>query len=463
MKVKLTVQKVRDHRCPAGKAQDFLWDTEVRGLAVRALADRVVGKETVPGAKSYIFQGRIKGEGKEVRVTLGRADELPLTGDDTHEDEARHGARARARTLRRLLELGRNPLAEKQEALAAKTAAAERQKAEMVSLRTVAAHYVANKKTKHGPLKPKTVSDINRHIDTSFAAWADKSVKHITRNACEARYKELSEGGLHGKRAAPAQATQAFVTLRALLNWAQEKYRVGGKPIIEENPVRVLKGTMHPAKVRTGKVPIDRVGAAWVALRERREDEGYTASHHTGADAVMFLLLTGARIGEGTGLTWDRVDVGEASGTWHLPTPKNGNPVWLPLSAPARALLAARPRTERNPHVFQARTGKGHMVDVRGPMDVLSEAAGIRLTPHDLRRTFISIGIKLGIEMWKLELLTNHVPASSSVTLMHYTERSDLRYLAPEVECIGAFIVEQGAVAAAGNVVQLRAWKNMQA
>lgn len=454
-KVKLTAKAIVQFHCPEGKAQAFLWDSEVRGLGVRALPDRLVNGVNVPGAKSFFFQGRVKGAGKEIRQTLGRTDELPLTGDDSDPDESKHGARRRALGLRRMLELGRNPIDEREQAHAAREQAAERDKAEAVTLNDVKRHYVANKKTKNGPLKAKTKADIERHVAKSFAAWADKPVKDITRDDCERRYRELSTGGLTGKRAAPAQATQAFVILRALLNWAQEKFRANGKPIIDENPVRVLKGTLHPAKVRTGRVPIDRVGAAWAALRERRTDEGRLPSDHTGADLVMFLLCTGARIGEATALTWDRVELGEDAGTWHLPTPKNGNPVWLPLSAPARAMLAARPRAKNNPYVFPARICKGHMVDVRGPMEVLSDAAGVRLTPHDLRRTFIAIGIKLGIEMFKLELLTNHVP--TAVTLVHYTERSDLRYLAAEVEQIGAFIVNQASTAARGNVVQLRA------
>lgn len=455
-KVKLTIQRVRDHACPAGKAQAFVWDTEVRGLGVRALPSRVVDGQLVPGAKSYFFQGRIKGSGKEVRVTLGRTDELPLVGDDTHTDEARHGARARARTLRRMLELGRNPLEERDEAQAAKALAEQRNTVEGITLRQVVTHYVANKKTKNGPLKPKTIADIERHVTKSFAAWENKPVKDITRDLCEQRYRELATGGLHGKRPAPAQATQAFVVLRALLSWAMEKHRVDGRPILDENPVRVLKGTLHPAKVRKGKVPIDRIGPAWAALRSQRLDEGRQRSEHTGADLVMFLLGTGARISEATGLTWDRVQLTEEAGTWHLPTPKNGNPVWLPLSAPIRAMLVARPRIKGNPYVFPARSGGGHIVDPRGAMTVISDAAGVRLTPHDLRRTFISIGIHLKIEMYKLELLTNHVP-TQSVTLMHYTERSDLRYLAAEVEQIGSFIVSQSASASQSNVVQLRA------
>lgn len=88
-------------------------------------------------------------------------------------------------------------------------------------------------------------------------------------------------------------------------------------------------------------------------------------------------------------------------------------------------------------------------------MTAISEVAGLHLTPHDLRRTFIQIGIKLGIELWKLKLLTNHI-SKGDVTLDHYTETSDLRYLAPEIEQIGAWIEEQGRIAAAENVIHFK-------
>ena len=52
-------------------------------------------------------------------------------------------------------------------------------------------------------------------------------------------------------------------------------------------------------------------------------------------------------------------------------------------------------------------------------------------------------GISLKIEMWKLKLLVNLV-SKGDVTIDHYTETNDLRYLAEEAEQIVGWIAGQG-------------------
>ena len=56
------------------------------------------------------------------------------------------------------------------------------------------------------------------------------------------RHAELITGGLDGRKAAPASANAAMVTLRILFNFAADEYRrADGTPLISHNPVGALK------------------------------------------------------------------------------------------------------------------------------------------------------------------------------------------------------------------------------
>lgn len=467
-KLALTEALVAKFKCPPGAKIGFMWDTVQPGLGVRVLPDHTRSNgEKVPGAKTWVVQGRVKGTGLERRITLGPVAEIWLEPRDTQEAKAEEkaddsaikklSARTQAKRMRRQMAEGLDPLAVKAEATAARSAATEREQAQAVTLRQVADHYIANKKTRNGPLKPNTVRDINEVVDKAFATWTHRPIASITRKMCEDRHAELVRGGLSGDRPAPHSARGAFVVLRALINWAMEKYRVGDEPLIRENPVRVLKGQMAPPNVKTTKVPMNRIGHVWEALRAVRADLSRTDATHTAADALSFMLLTGGRSDEVLGLTWDRVHLEDDAGWWHLPKPKNSNPVTLPLSAPTRALLAARPRRKGNEFVFQGRSGKGHASAPRGSsMSAAIAAAGCHLDRHALRRTFTTLALTvLDIPLWKVRRLTNHVSTGGDVTLDSYTEKNDLRYLAPAAELIGAWIVEQAGIAAGRNVVPL--------
>ena len=84
----------------------------------------------------------------------------------------------------------------------------------------------------------------------------------------------------------------------------------------------------------------------------------------------------------------------------------------------------------------------GHIKDPRDTMKKVSEVAGTKITPHDLRRTYTTIGIaNCGIDLTRVELLTNHVP--KSVTARHYIETSHLQYLKPETQRISDWIEQQ--------------------
>lgn len=414
-------------RVKPGPKEEFHWDTEIKGFALKV----------TPSAKlTFIVQGRI-GCAKEARLSIGTYGIFTV-------DQARDVAREHLRSMR----MGIDPRDTKRQNEAAK-----------VSLRAVADAYFARPNL----LKESTRSEMDRHIEQVFAAWRDRPIASITPADCRKRYEEMATRGLRGKGPAPTQAAISMVTLRTLINFARDEYKqLDGKPIIEHNPVAILKKDLRPAAPRTRHIDRRKVGEFWNLLTAARQTAIGDAL--VGIDLVMFLTLTGARRNEGAMLTWDRVHLeDDPTQCWfYLSDTKNKHPLTLPLASQAATLLRSRKRLEGNPHVFpSSRSKAGHIVDTRAPLERFSVKIGMeRLSAHDLRRTFVTLGANAcGLDIAKLELLTNHVP--QSITMRHYLQTSDLRDYFPIVEAIGSWIEEAARVAEAqangANVVPLRA------
>lgn len=393
---------------PPESGYDLHWDEQDRGFGMRVTKD---------GKRTYIAQGRVNG--KEARISIGPHGVFTA-------DQAREVAREHLRSMRQ----GIDP-----------RAVAKERAAETVSLRDVADAYKRDRQ-----LKDSSKAEIERHVTTTFEAWLKKPVASISREAVTKRFNEIKNHGLRGDGPAPAQANQGFSILRALMNYAIREYRKpDGSAIITDNPVEVLHKKWATIKAKTTRIPDKKVGAVWLALQQWRE-QAYNRDTLASIDLVTFLLLTGSRIGEASALTWDRVNLDEC--WWHIPDPKNSNPVWLPLSSQAVELLKTRQRVKGSPFVFASWGKCGHIRDPRDTMKKVSEVAGLHLSPHDLRRTFTTIGIaNCGIDLFKVELLTNHVP--KSVTERHYLETQKLQYLLPQVQQIADWIEAQAVVAKA--------------
>lgn len=387
--------------------QTFVWDDDVKGFGVR------ISRKT----KTYIVQNRVKGTGKLRRLSLGEHGIITA-------QEARRKAQIE---LSALLE-GKDPVHEKKRAEAHKK-----------TLRDIANDYIAERRE----LKESSKADIRKHLKGAFAKWADRPAILITRDKVAKRFTELSDRG-------PAQANQAFRVLRALFNYARGKYRHDDESLFEQNPVDILSDTKiwNTVRPRSGRIPMDKIGLSWNILRELRNDPAQTRIGETLADAVSFLLLTGCRWSEMAMLKWEQVNLNDAY--WHLPDPKNRTPLTLPLPAAAIEILKQRPRT--GTYVFPARTGDGYITSAHKMLNKISAAAGVGITAHDLRRTFRAVAGEVGIEFYKTKLLMGH-KISGDVTITHYTETSDLRYLRPEISKISDWITRQGMIAASDKVI----------
>lgn len=417
MAAKLT--KTYIDRIKPGAKDTFHWDADTKGFGLRV---------TPTGKMTFIVQGRVDGSNKEARITIG------AFGVFTAE-QARDAAREHLRNMR----MGLDPRDLKKQ-----TAALQ------VTLGDVCDAYVG----RPGKLKPSSKSAIERHVMTTFAAWKDKPIASITEDMCKARYREMLTKGLRGKKGAPGQANQAFAVLGALINYAGRQHkRADGSPLIAHNPVASLKDDKVKLKPRTTRVLDAKVGAVWLALEQWRA-VAHNRDTASSIDLVRFLFLTGLRISEASSLKWEQVHLED--GYFHLPNPKNSNPVSMPLSAQAVALLESRPRVEGNPYVFPSWGRAGHIKDPRDLMRKLSGVAGNPITPHDVRRTYTNVALRqCRIEKFRTDLLTNHI--TRDVTAEHYFDTTNLQWLQPEAQLIGDWLDQQAAVAAAKNVVQLHA------
>jgi integrase len=415
------------------KAGLLYWDTRSKGFGLCV---------TPAGSAKFIAQGCIRGTEKEVRLTIGSFGSWTV-------DQARR----RAEQYRHQLEDSEDPRELRRQ-----------DEAEKVTLREVADAYMS----REGKLKESTKAEMNRHIDKVFSAWKDKPIVEISEDDVRKRFREMSKHGLSG-RPAPGQAQISLVTLRTLVNFANRRFkRADGLPLIANNPVHALKDDWREFKPRTRHIEDGKVGEVWNLLSDLRVT-ARDANARVGVELVRFLMLTGARRSEGGSLLWEHVHLDDdpAQCWWHLPNPKNNNPVWLPLSSQASDLLRDRQKQNRTEHVFpSSRSKQGYINDTRAPLDrintipnVASDGAN-RISAHDLRRSFVTTGFTAcRIDLFKLELLTNHIP--QGVTARHYLQTFRLQYLYPEVQRIGDWIEEQGKIAEAktncGNVVSLSA------
>jgi integrase len=334
-----------------------------------------------------------------------------------------------------------------------------------VTLQAVCDAYVG----RPGKLKASSADEMKRHVAKVFAAWKDKPIASITRDMVKERHAEMVEKGLNGKKGAPASANASLVTLRILFNFAMDEYRrADGKAIIDHNPVGALKHHWAKLGTRTERyIDKGKVGAVWNKLMDERATPR-SRDALAGIDLTIFLLLTGARRDEAAALKWSNVHIEDdpAQCCWHLDDRKRGDPIWLPLSSQAVALLELRPRQKledgtESPFVFPSWGKTGRIMDARSAMETVSEMVGKHLSLHDLRRTFTNVAMReCRIEKFRTDMLTGHKPAQEDVTARNYLDLAHLDWLYPEVQQIGDWIERQGKVASAqasgANIVTLR-------
>lgn len=395
--MKITKKNVDNLELPK-TGQILVWDDTLKGFGIRLTA----------GSMSYFVQARVNGKSR--RITIGKHGVFTP-------DQARDEAKEKLRDMVR----GINPNDRK-----------KINEAITITLAEVGKAYIKDR-----ALKKNSIRDINIHLNGIFGTWKDQPITEITRNMVLKLFRQRTEES-------PSQANQSFRVLRALFNYAMATYRPGDKPIILENPVKVISDAKiwNVIQPKNRRIPLLKVGRAWNILEDIKENPALELPGRSIVAAVSFCFLTAARWGEVQSLTWDNVNL--EAGTWFIEDPKNKIPVTLPLNNQAKILLKDRARMDGNNFVFCSNKSKtGHIGPGRFVTDQIAKELKIDFSAHDLRRTFRSIAAELNIELWRTKLLMNH-KMGKDITIQAYTEKEDLEYLRPDIQAIGDWIERQG-------------------
>jgi integrase len=355
---------------PSGK-QTLHWDAELRGFGVLCSAKT--------NAKSFVVQ--VENQSNIPRRTLDRIDRMPT---DYNLGEVRE----RAKEWLRLLGQGIDPSNKKSAG----------------GIDTLAEALASYLELRNG-LRPATIRDYTRAVNLYFADWKDRPLRNITREMVEARHKEITQGVPAGRysgskrgKSMDGQATSngALRVLRLLFNHAIDRDEKLGK-----NPVRLARGQWHREKRRSGIVKPTELPAFWQGI-ENLENPIHR-------DYLKIALLTGLRRNEAAALTWDEIDFEEKVVRLPEARAKTHEALDLPMSDLLHEVFVTRRAVGCDgPFVFPSDSKSGHIQEPRYALDQIAETTGIRVTVHDLRRTFITVAEGCEISFLALKALVNH-------------------------------------------------------
>lgn len=351
---------------PPASGNKLHYDAELKGFACRV---------TAAGARAFVLNYRAAG--RERRYTIGSFPDWSTTA-----------ARKEAAEIKKRIDRGVDPMFERHEERAAPTIG----------------ELIDRFSSDHLPKKRESTR-------RDYTAMLEKIVRPELSKMKVTDLRHADAGRLHRKisERAPYRANRMAAVLSKMMSFAVKlEWR-------EDNPVKGIERNAEERRYRylTGD-ELRRLTEALVSH-----------SNRDAVNAVRLLLLTGARRGEVLTATWDQFDL--AAGTWTKPSShtKQKREHRVPLSAPARALLAemradADRRGETSPYLFTSRTGTGPMVEIKSSWAALCKAAGIEgVRLHDLRHTYASVLASAGLSLPVIGALLGHTQPGTTARYAH--------------------------------------------
>lgn len=416
-RVNLTAGAIERLRCPVGKQQVFMRDSEAPGLRVRV---------TIAGAKSFVYEAKLNRQ--TIRRTIG---DVKLWSIEQ--------ARTEARRLAVVLDNGQDPREIERQQFANMTAAKAAATAKALTVGAVWPIYLANGRPKRRDAwKPRYRADLE-----AMAAPGGEPKKRgrgLTRPGPLYPLLALSLSGVNEDTlktwydreavAGKHQAARALMMFRGFLRWCAARPEYRNLTDRDAGKAAAIVESLPRNTRRTDALEACQVPGWWDGVEQ--------LSNRTASVYLRALLLTGARREELAALTWENVDF-----RWRKLTiaDKVETTRTIPLSPYMTQMLATLPRIGL--HVF-ASTGKaGRITDARASHAKALKSASVEgLTIHGLRRSFSLLGEAAGAPAGAIAQVMGHKP---SATAEGYRPRS-VDALRPFLEQIEAYILSLAGV-----------------
>lgn len=364
-KQKLTDKLCRETPSPS-KGNRLLRCALTQGLALRV---------TKSGFRSFVFCYSAP-DGRERRMTIGKFGDWSLAA-----------ARKRVHELRRQVNIGDDPLNQREEARKALT------------IRGLWQWYA---ETELPTLSSASQRDIlrtwQRHIETNLGPH--RKVEDISRRDVQ---KLLDKTSL---ASGPYAGNRAHSYLRRILNLAV------AEELIERNvaSLSIRRNQEHPRLRYLTEAESSRL---WQVLQNRKRTHSVIA--------IQLLMLTGARRSEVLGMRWEELNLENGIWTKSPSRTKQRRIHRVPLSAAAIQLLREHRHTCPSAEfVFPSKSKCGHSTDLKRCWRTVTAEANIadcRL--HDLRHSFASVVASNGGSLETIGALLGHSQAQTTLRYAH--------------------------------------------